>query len=68
MRWNSILISLPQYILGMDEMEFSEAESNIYDLMAEYQQYEQATIGDEDTTEIEDANGEQEQEEIPQDQ
>ncbi|PWN18301.1 tubulin-domain-containing protein [Microstroma glucosiphilum] len=32
---------------GMDEMEFTEAESNLQDLMAEYQQYEQATL-DED--------------------
>merc|ERR1712072_1325439 len=27
---------------GMDEMEFTEAESNMHDLVAEYQQYEQA--------------------------
>jgi tubulin beta len=40
---------------GMDEMEFPEAESNINDLIAEYQQYQDATteegeddIGDED--------------------
>ena len=26
----------------MDEMEFTEAESNINDMIAEYQQYEQA--------------------------
>jgi tubulin beta len=28
---------------GMDEMEFTEAESNIVDLMSEYQQYQEAT-------------------------
>jgi len=27
---------------GMDEMEFSEAESNMGDLIAEYQQYQEA--------------------------
>lgn len=27
---------------GMDEMEFTEAESNVLDLMAEYQQYQEA--------------------------
>ena len=26
--------------LGMDEMEFTEAEANINDLVAEYQQYQ----------------------------
>jgi len=29
---------------GMDEMEFTEAESNVNDLVAEYQQYQEATI------------------------
>lgn len=33
---------------GMDEMEFTEAESNINDLVAEYQQYQEATT-EEDT-------------------
>eukprot|EP00607_Mallomonas_marina_P007664 CAMPEP_0182416290 /NCGR_PEP_ID=MMETSP1167-20130531/562_1 /TAXON_ID=2988 /ORGANISM="Mallomonas Sp, Strain CCMP3275" /LENGTH=444 /DNA_ID=CAMNT_0024588931 /DNA_START=22 /DNA_END=1356 /DNA_ORIENTATION=+ len=33
---------------GMDEMEFSEAESNLNDLIAEYQQYQDATIGDDE--------------------
>ena len=28
---------------GMDEMEFTEAESNVIDLIAEYQQYFEAT-------------------------
>ncbi|KAH7884792.1 beta-tubulin [Phlebopus sp. FC_14] len=37
---------------GMDLMEFSEAESNTYDLIAEYQQYQEATVEDE-TEEIE---------------
>jgi len=29
---------------GMDEMEFTESESNLQDLIAEYQQYEQASV------------------------
>ena len=34
---------------GMDEMEFTEAESNLMDLIAEYQQYETAGVeGDEE--------------------
>jgi tubulin beta len=32
---------------GMDEMEFQEAESNITDLVAEYTQYEEATVDQE---------------------
>lgn len=28
---------------GMDEMEFAEAESNVFDLASEYQQYQEAT-------------------------
>ena len=35
---------------GMDEMEFTEAESNLNDLIAEYQQYQDATV-DEDEEE-----------------
>ena len=31
----------------MDEMEFTEAESNENDLIAEYQQYQDASIDDE---------------------
>ncbi|KAM0668865.1 hypothetical protein ACQRIU_002427 [Beauveria bassiana] len=31
---------------GMDEMEFTEAESNLNDLVAEYQQYQDATADD----------------------
>ncbi|KAK7863214.1 hypothetical protein R5R35_003464 [Gryllus longicercus] len=41
---------------GMDEMEFTEAESNLCDLIAEYQQYQEATAEDdfeEDLEEIE---------------
>merc|ERR1712192_389812 len=33
---------------GVDEMEFTEAESNMNDLVSEYQQYQEATIGDEE--------------------
>ncbi|GAA5854055.1 hypothetical protein JCM8547_008208 [Rhodosporidiobolus lusitaniae] len=33
---------------GMDEMEFTEAESNMIDLVAEYQQYQEAGIEDEE--------------------
>lgn len=32
---------------GMDEMEFTEAESNCNDLVSEYQQYQEATADDE---------------------
>lgn len=42
---------------GMDEMEFTEAESNMNDLVSEYQQYQEATAEDE---------GEFEEEEEPQ--
>ncbi|CAO3569785.1 unnamed protein product [Mortierella alpina] len=38
---------------GMDEMEFTEAESNMNDLVSEYQQYQDATI-EEDDVEYED--------------
>lgn len=33
---------------GMDEMEFTEAESNMNDLVAEYQQYQDATIDEQE--------------------
>ena len=36
---------------GMDEMEFTEAESNMNDLISEYQQYQEATIDDENDDE-----------------
>ena len=32
---------------GMDEMEFTEAESNLNDLVSEYQQYQDALADDE---------------------
>merc|ERR1712096_476512 len=32
----------------MDEMEFTEAESNMNDLVSEYQQYQEATIDDDE--------------------
>ena len=32
----------------MDEMEFTEAESNMNDLISEYQQYQEATVDDEE--------------------
>ncbi|KAK7863215.1 hypothetical protein R5R35_003465 [Gryllus longicercus] len=41
---------------GMDEMEFTEADSNMTDLIAEYQQYQEATAEEdfeEDLEEIE---------------
>jgi tubulin beta len=33
---------------GMDEMEFTEAESNMNDLVSEYQQYQDAGIDEEE--------------------
>ena len=33
---------------GMDEMEFTEAESNLLDLVAEYEQYEAAGVDDDE--------------------
>jgi hypothetical protein len=36
-----------EQLKGMDEMEFTEAESNMNDLVSEYQQYQDATA-DED--------------------
>jgi tubulin beta len=38
---------------GMDEMEFTEAESNMNDLVSEYQQYQEATAEDEEAAEEE---------------
>ncbi|KAJ7746284.1 beta-tubulin 2 [Mycena metata] len=43
---------------GMDVMEFSEAESNSQDLIAEYQQYQEARAGDEDEYDEEEAPSE----------
>merc|ERR1719230_972577 len=39
---------------GMDEMEFTEAESNMNDLVSEYQQYQDATADDDDFEEEDD--------------
>lgn len=40
---------------GMDEMEFTEAEANMNDLISEYQQYQEATADDDfDESEIDD--------------
>ncbi len=39
--------------VGMDEMEFTEAESNMKDLVDEYQQYESAGVDDDDHHESE---------------
>jgi len=38
---------------GMDEMEFTEAESNMNDLVSEYQQYQDATADEEEGYEYE---------------
>ena len=32
----------------MDEMEFTEAESNMNDLISEYKQYQEATVDDDE--------------------
>merc|ERR1719408_1160493 len=37
---------------GMDEMEFTEAESNMNDLVSEYQQYQDATAEDEEEMDV----------------
>jgi len=45
---------------GMEEVEFTEAESNIHDLISEYQQYETVEVNEEghaDIDEIQDDNG-----------
>ena len=44
---------------GMDEMEFTEAESNMNDLVSEYQQYQDATAEEEGEFD-EEEEGEQE--------
>jgi len=41
---------------GMDEMEFTEAESNMNDLVSEYQQYQDATAEEEDFEDEEDGD------------
>lgn len=42
---------------GMDEMEFTEAESNMNDLVSEYEQYQDATVEEEGEWEEEGAEG-----------
>ena len=42
---------------GMDEMEFTEAESNMNDLVSEYQQYQDATAEEEGEFEEEERRG-----------
>merc|ERR1719378_2002195 len=44
---------------GMDEMEFTDAESNMNDLVSEYQQYQEATADDEGEFEDEEEEYEQ---------
>ena len=46
---------------GMDEMEFTEAESNMQDLVAEYQQYQDASAEEEEGEYEEEVVGEEEQ-------
>uniref|UniRef100_A0A182JRB7 Tubulin beta chain n=1 Tax=Anopheles christyi TaxID=43041 RepID=A0A182JRB7_9DIPT len=43
---------------GMDEMEFTEAESNMNDLVSEYQQYQEATADEEGEMDEEEEGGE----------
>lgn len=43
---------------GMDEMEFTEAESNLKDLISEYQQYQDATVDDEENGGLQDGEEE----------
>jgi len=47
---------------GMEEMEFTEAEANMNDLITEYQQYEQASIDEDlESNEVEDVEEKEEQ-------
>jgi len=39
----------------MEELEFTEAEANMADLIGEYEQYESATTAEETVTEADDA-------------
>jgi len=48
---------------GMDEMEFTESESNLQDLVSEYQQYQDATVEDEGEGEVEEVAEEEQVEE-----
>ena len=45
----------------MDEMEFTEAESNLSDLVTEYQNYQDASADDEGKEEGEGEEGQEEQ-------
>jgi tubulin beta len=49
---------------GMDEMEFTEAESNMHDLISEYQQYQEAGVEEEGGAEEEAAEEEEAKEEF----
>jgi len=49
---------------GMDEMEFTEAESNMNDLVSEYQQYQDVGIDDEDEEGAEDEDYDEKNEEF----
>ena len=57
MKKNCILIFVLPFP-GMDEMEFTEAESNMNDLVSEYQQYQEASVDEEDFYEDEEAEEE----------
>merc|ERR1712083_1217911 len=46
---------------GMDEMEFTEAESNLNDLVSEYQQYQDAGIDDDEGDESEEDDDEEDE-------
>jgi len=45
---------------GMDEMEFTEAESNMHDLISEYQQYQEAGVDEEGAEQAEEGGAEEE--------
>jgi len=49
---------------GMDEMEFTEAESNMHDLISEYQQYQEAGVDEEEAEAQEGAEEEAKEEEF----
>jgi tubulin beta len=48
---------------GMDEMEFTEAESNLNDLVSEYQQYQDAGIDDDEGEDSEDEDYDEDEDE-----
>lgn len=45
----------------MDEMEFTEADQNLADLVSEYQQYQEATVEDEEDVGDMDGDGDEEE-------